>query len=470
MKRIIGTFLTVFGAFVAAVAIPQVAPSTLPPSTVWGRLGISAGPGQAIPFSILNANFFSSLCTTAGAFPVYNSSTALWQCSTATNAAAVVAKNNTTHALTLTHPDATDSSFDTTPIAALRILTPPTATTRNFVSGIWVTTQANAVDKGRGIAIQNLGASDGLYIQNDGASATGFASLLTATATSATGGVIGTTLSSQVGLVIRQETSILPTAASATLLQIDANGSVTEMGRINSTVAAQAGLVFRMSGSGASPIIIKNASDATVFQANNAGYVQLGLSGTLGQLAFGNATSGLVTLQPVAGALGTVTLSLPAATDTLVGRATTDTMTNKTIDGPSITVNGGYPTFVSYKATGINFNSANTDTVIPINLPTGFTRFSVNRVMIAHASGTLTTSTFGVFTAAAGGGTAIVASGTANTISTASEGTNNNTMLNSASNTTSYLLASVPNIYFRVQTAQGSAATADLIVAITPLP
>lgn len=43
----------------------------------------------------------------------------------------------------------------------------------------------------------------------------------------------------------------------------------------------------------------------------------LGASGTLGTLGFGNATSGTVTLSPVAGALGTRTLSLPALTATL---------------------------------------------------------------------------------------------------------------------------------------------------------
>lgn len=43
----------------------------------------------------------------------------------------------------------------------------------------------------------------------------------------------------------------------------------------------------------------------------------LGASGTLGSLTMGNATSGTVTLAPVSGALGTVTLSLPARTATI---------------------------------------------------------------------------------------------------------------------------------------------------------
>lgn len=70
----------------------------------------------------------------------------------------------------------------------------------------------------------------------------------------------------------------------------------------------------------------------------------LGASGTLGSIAMGNATSGTVTLRPVTGALGSVTVSLPAATDTLVGKATTDTFTNKTYDtagtGNAFAING----------------------------------------------------------------------------------------------------------------------------------
>jgi hypothetical protein len=48
------------------------------------------------------------------------------------------------------------------------------------------------------------------------------------------------------------------------------------------------------------------------------------------------STSGTTTLQPSAVA-GTTTITLPAATDTLVGKATTDTLTNKTLTSPTLT-------------------------------------------------------------------------------------------------------------------------------------
>lgn len=76
---------------------------------------------------------------------------------------------------------------------------------------------------------------------------------------------------------------------------------------------------------------------AAGFTFNGTSTVTLGVAGTsVGAVAFKNATSGTITLQPVTGALGTVTLSLPAATDTLVGIAATQTLTNKTLTTPTI--------------------------------------------------------------------------------------------------------------------------------------
>ena len=72
-----------------------------------------------------------------------------------------------------------------------------------------------------------------------------------------------------------------------------------------------------------------NSPNATV----NLGALTLGASGTLGTVTLGNATSGTIKLTPPTGALGSAVLTLPDATDQLVGRATTDTLTNKTYSG-----------------------------------------------------------------------------------------------------------------------------------------
>jgi hypothetical protein len=87
-----------------------------------------------------------------------------------------------------------------------------------------------------------------------------------------------------------------------------------------------------------------------------------------GTLVLAGTTSGTTTVTATAVA-GTTTLTLPAATDTLVGKATTDTLTNKTLTSPTIT---GVATFAAGTAatpaitttgdtnTGIFFPAADT--------------------------------------------------------------------------------------------------------------
>jgi len=66
--------------------------------------------------------------------------------------------------------------------------------------------------------------------------------------------------------------------------------------------------------------------------------INLGVAGTsVGSIAFSNATSGSITLAPATGALGAVTLTMPAVTDTIVGLAATQTLTNKTLTAPTLT-------------------------------------------------------------------------------------------------------------------------------------
>ena len=77
---------------------------------------------------------------------------------------------------------------------------------------------------------------------------------------------------------------------------------------------------------GASVKHVLTSSDLIFFRNNASPVTSFGFSGS---------TSGTTTVQATAVA-GTTTLTLPAATDTLVGKATTDTLTNKTLTSPTI--------------------------------------------------------------------------------------------------------------------------------------
>jgi len=117
----------------------------------------------------------------------------------------------------------------------------------------------------------------------------------------------------------------------------DGNTTVTFTGSVGITSAA--------SGVG-------QWSGGTLTGTNNP---VLGAAGTASSVTFSNATSGTIQLQPVTGALGTVTVSIPAATDTLVNLSGTQELDNKTLDSsvakgtwtasgtwtiPAVTLNG----------------------------------------------------------------------------------------------------------------------------------
>lgn len=87
------------------------------------------------------------------------------------------------------------------------------------------------------------------------------------------------------------------------------------------------------------------AASGTVMTLGNAETVTGTKSFASGAVRFSGSSSGTTTLNASSAASGTLTM--PAATDTLVGRATTDTLTNKTLTSPVLTTpNLGTPSSV----------------------------------------------------------------------------------------------------------------------------
>ncbi len=261
------------------------------------------------------------------------------------------------------------------------------------------------------------------------------------------GGALGTPLS---GVA----TNLTGTAAGLTAGNVTTNanltGDVTSVG--NATTIGANKVTRAMEAQGIARSVIGVTGNATANVADIQGTADQALvvnsAGTA--LAFGK-----VNLTSAAGVTGT----LPVANG-----------------GTGVTTTAGIQALaaisqINFIATGINFNSANTDTTIPITLPTGYTRYVVAALYISGASASISTATAGVFTAAGAGGVA-VASTQALTVTSAADATNNNTMVLNINNssTESYTVASQPNLFFRVVNPQGSAATANFVLQIRALP
>ena len=130
---------------------------------------------------------------------------------------------------------------------------------------------------------------------------------------------------------------------------------------------------------------------------------------------------------------------------------------------------------------GVNINSANTDVIVPISwlLPTQnylVTAIYINNAQINNGgtiTNSATTATLGVFTASAGGGTAVVANAAISSLS-ALTGAGGSLALTVAAAGLGFMFTQTnnPNLFVRTGTAQGAStsATVDVYVEGIPLP
>jgi hypothetical protein len=117
---------------------------------------------------------------------------------------------------------------------------------------------------------------------------------------------------------------------------------------------------------GASVKHVLTSSDLIFFRNNASPVASFGFSGS---------TSGTTTVQATAVA-GSTTLTLPAATDTLVGLATSDTLTNKTLTSPTInTATIATPTITGGTNTGSVLVSPEERTTVSATAATGTVNF-----------------------------------------------------------------------------------------------
>lgn len=139
---------------------------------------------------------------------------------------------------------------------------------------------------------------------------------------------------------------------------------------------------------------ISGAGTVNAGQGNFFGGLPLTLGSdgaNLGTIRFYGLSGGFLTLQPGAGVLGGV-LSLPAITDTLVARTTTDTLTNKTLTSPTLTT----PQLGAATATSLTFSPTTNGivgTTTNDNASTGYVGEYKETIVLVASAVSLTTGT-----------------------------------------------------------------------------
>jgi hypothetical protein len=136
------------------------------------------------------------------------------------------------------------------------------------------------------------------------------------------------------------------------------------------------------------------------------------------------------------------------------------------IDNSGREVPVGAPQLLGY-AVGVDFNAV-ADTSIVLDVPYGEWRLSVVGIANTGATASLTTAQYGLFSAAGGGGTALVASGTAMSGLTSATVNANGSYMQTAAAVSARL--NLTTVHFRITQAQGAAASGNVYIIGFYLP
>jgi hypothetical protein len=149
-------------------------------------------------------------------------------------------------------------------------------------------------------------------------------------------------------------------------------------------VRARAGTSGVQHSAGATVKHVLTSDDLNAFKASISPVANVGFAGS---------TSGSTTVQATAVA-GTTTLTLPAATDTLVGKDTTDTLTNKTLTSPTVntpTINDARQNITLNAQTGTTYTLVLTDNgrLVTLNNAAAITLTVPLNATVAFATGAI---------------------------------------------------------------------------------
>ena len=204
-----------------------------------------------------------------------------------------------------------------------------------------------------------------------------------------------------------QATSYSSTTLIVDVTAVGGSGAHTDWNIVASGPQGNAGAGSGIVNSGTSSQLAYYGSTGTTISGNSnatisSGALTLGSVGTQGSVVLSGSTSGTTTIVPVAAA-GSSTVTIPNISTMLVGRSTTDTLTNKTLTAPVISTIVNTGTLTLPTSTDTLVGRSTTDTLS-------------NKTLVAPALGTPASGVLTNCTGTAAG----LTSGAANAINSAS--------------------------------------------------